>query len=702
MNMGKIELKTYFILSAIAIIMLITAAFIFATIQKSKQDAEIVNALGRQRMLTQAMAKSVLNQAMIRDEKSNNEQHVAMLNRYITSMRKEYTRKIVATAKYLDIPLSMSPDQESLPYPATFTREVNDLFGRQKTANIAIIAPDAINPQQKLQDGTDRSAYDFLKQHPEKMFTTFLENNGSLIHRFYTSDRATAPACVSCHQKYQGEDIKLGDILGIRRFDILFTRNIPLGKQLLKSDLQEYEQAKDVFTKTLRAVKSGGDYPKDLVLRHTGHFDRIDDQAIQNKIGEVEQVFAIFQQTVEHLLSSQAGSDVYRQALLDLGQQANQLRKLSNDLVSLYTAIAEQNNQHILQATIAMVVVVLSILLAAAFYFKKTIINRINKTYLGINDIAQGQGELTRRLNDNSDDELGQLARAFDLFIDKTHKMTANISNEIDLLTASARKTETIAGKTAAAIHQQQSETQQLAQAIDEMAKTINEVASNATHTEQETQKVDQSMHASMEIVGQAVKGIQAVATEVDKATSTLNELEAQSDSIGSVLDVIKGIAEQTNLLALNAAIEAARAGEQGRGFAVVADEVRTLARRTQESTLEIQDMIERVQAGTKQAVKAMHVSKEKVTQNVEQSNKAGEMLADVSTAVGAISQMNAQIASATEEQSATTAEINRNINNIIEAVQQSAESSELADKATEDLKKITEDLYALVRQFKI
>ncbi len=317
-------------------------------------------------------------------------------------------------------------------------------------------------------------------------------------------------------------------------------------------------------------------------------------------------------------------------------------------------------------------------------------------------NIAQGQGELTQRLNDKNDDELGHLSRAFDSFVDKLHKMVLNISNEIDLLTASATKTEAIANKTAVAIQQQQAETQQIATAMQEMADSVSEVASNANNTEQETQQADQSMHVGMATVSQTVNGIQEVATEVDKATATLNKLEAESDSIGTVLDVIRGIAEQTNLLALNAAIEAARAGEQGRGFAVVADEVRTLASRTQESTQEIQDMIERLQAGTKQAVKVMNESKNKVAENVEQANKAGETLASVSSAVTTIGQMNAQIASATEQQSATTAEINRNISNIMAAVNQSAENAELADKATEDLKKITDDLLNLIRQFKI
>lgn len=555
MAIGKIELKTYLILAAIGLVMLISATLILVSLKKAEHDADIVYALGRQRMLTQAMAKAALSYAFGKNEQQNADQQGFQLNH---------------------------------------------------SANI------------------------------------------------------------------------------------------------LRSNLQEYENAAAVFSKTLQAAKSGGEYPLDLHLKQYGHMVRIDDEQIQNTIVNIEQTFQAFQQTVKHLLSGQPGTDDYRQALTKLSGQANQLRKLSNDLVSQYTGIANANDERIFYSIVIAVISILLILIMAAFYFKSMIFKRIHHTYQGILNIAQGQGELTQRLNDKNDDELGHLSRAFDSFVDKLHKMVLNISNEIDLLTASAAKTEAIANKTAVAIQQQQAETQQIATAMQEMADSVSEVASSANNTEQETQQADQSMHVGMATVSQTVNGIQEVATEVDKATATLNKLEAESDSIGTVLDVIRGIAEQTNLLALNAAIEAARAGEQGRGFAVVADEVRTLASRTQESTQEIQDMIERLQAGTKQAVKVMNESKNKVAENVEQANKAGETLASVSSAVTTIGQMNAQIASATEQQSATTAEINRNISNIMAAVNQSAENAELADKATEDLKKITDDLLNLIRQFKI
>jgi len=543
MSSGKIEFRTYLALTFAGIIMLIAATLIFMALAKSKQDAEIVNALGRQRMLTQAMAKSVLAYAAAKNE----------------------------------------------------TNEA-----------------------------------------------------------------------------------------------------------LSKTNLHEYEQAKTIFAETLHAVQSGGKYPLDLALKRYGQLDRIESDAIQNKITEIERLFNQFQHSIEQFIATQAGTDKYRHALVDIPRQSNQLRKLSNDLVLLYTNIANENNSRILYSTIIMVVLILAVLIATAIYLKIAVFKRIQKTYQSIRSIAEGEGELSRRINDPSDDELGHLSRAFDAFIDKLHNMVLNIRNEIDLLMASAKDTELISNKTAAAINQQKTETQQVATAMQEMTESVNEVASNAANTEQETQAVDRAMHEGMEIVKQTIQGIQELANEVDNATETLNQLEAQSDTIGNVLDVIRGIAEQTNLLALNAAIEAARAGEQGRGFAVVADEVRTLASRTQESTQEIQDMIERLQTGTKQAVKVMNNSKDKVAQSVEQSNKTGETLSSISSTVAVISQMNAQIASATEEQSATTTEIARSIDTIMSATNQSADSAKLADAASEKLKQITDDLALLVKQFKL
>jgi len=600
------------------------------------------------------------------------------------------------------IELSMSPEPGSLPFPATFTRFVNESFDKNSDAHADIVAQTPINPEKTFKYPSDSAAFDYLQSHPEGIYKSTFAQDGRLFQRFYTADRATVDACVTCHIKFQGPGIKIGDILGVRRFDIPFADDIALGQEILNVNLDEYRQAEKIFAMTLQAVKSGGQYPLDLKLQKMGILEKIADRQVQAKISEIEQRFALFTQAVEDLSQGEVGSSGHRLAMKSVITESNQLRKLSNDLVSTYTAIAEQNNSRIYYSSLGTLIIVLALLAGAAVYFKMAVISRINMTLLNIQDIAKGEGDLTRRLDDSSDDELGLVAKAFNEFTRKIHRLLGQVDQETQQLTDAAEKTASVANDTTAAVHRQQAETEQLAAAITEMSTTVSEVAKNAANAEKEAQNVDRSMHSGMAMVNKTVSGIQELSDEVDKATTVLSELESESNDIGTVLDVIKGIAEQTNLLALNAAIEAARAGEQGRGFAVVADEVRTLASRTQDSTQEIQSMIERLQAGANKAVQVMNGSKAKVEQSVDQSNAAGEALASISDAIATINLMNAQIASATEEQAATTEDINRNVVNIIEEADVTAKNADLAEKANRELNHITVELKKLVGQFRL
>jgi methyl-accepting chemotaxis protein len=233
------------------------------------------------------------------------------------------------------------------------------------------------------------------------------------------------------------------------------------------------------------------------------------------------------------------------------------------------------------------------------------------------------------------------------------------------------------------------------------MAATSQEVARNTAAAANAARQADSETQAGREVVNQAIDAIDHLAQEVVSAADVIHRLEAESGKIGTVLDVIRGIAEQTNLLALNAAIEAARAGEQGRGFAVVADEVRTLATRTQESTQEIQKMIERLQTGAKSAVQVMEQGRSKAQVSVQQAARAGTSLDTIATAVSAISDMNAQIASAAEEQGAVAEEINRNITNISQIANQTASGAEQTATASAELAKLAARLQTHVGRFK-
>jgi methyl-accepting chemotaxis protein len=269
-------------------------------------------------------------------------------------------------------------------------------------------------------------------------------------------------------------------------------------------------------------------------------------------------------------------------------------------------------------------------------------------------------------------------------------------------LASAAEEMSAIMEETHRGTQQQQSETSQVVTAMNQMTATVQEVARHATEAAAAANNADQASIEGKQVVINTMKAIEDLSSEVHSAASVIGQLEKDSENIGAVLDVIKGIAEQTNLLALNAAIEAARAGEQGRGFAVVADEVRTLASRTQQSTQEIQEMIEKLQAGAQSAVKVMDDSRSRAEDSVSQAAQAGTSLEAITRAVSQITDMNTQIATAAEQQSSVAEEINRNVVNISDIVDRTAEGAQQTSTASEELANLAGQLQQLVNQFKV
>ena len=241
-----------------------------------------------------------------------------------------------------------------------------------------------------------------------------------------------------------------------------------------------------------------------------------------------------------------------------------------------------------------------------------------------------------------------------------------------------------------------------VASAMNEMSATVQEVARHATQTAEASQGADDESRAGVLVAEEAIAGIRDLIAEIESAAAVVQHVESDTASISEVLNVIKGIAEQTNLLALNAAIEAARAGEQGRGFAVVADEVRTLASRTQNSTEEIQTMIERLQHGVKNAVDAMAGAQERAVTGSESVEKATQSLHVIAAEVATINNMNLQIATAAEEQSAVAEEINHNITRISNIADNTSSGATQTARSSEDLLRLTAELRRLVSQFKL
>ena len=317
-------------------------------------------------------------------------------------------------------------------------------------------------------------------------------------------------------------------------------------------------------------------------------------------------------------------------------------------------------------------------------------------------DIASGQGDLTRRLPVDGSDELAQLAMAFNHFVVRIQDTVKHVMDSSSKVSNSAEGMLEITLMTSEGVQRQRGEIESVATAMNEMTATVQEVARNAAHAADAANDANNQAQTGRQVVDSNIQSIRKLASEIASTAKLIDKLSADSESIGSVLDVIRGIAEQTNLLALNAAIEAARAGEQGRGFAVVADEVRTLAQRTQQSTSEIRDMIERLQNGARDAVTAMEKGREQTEASVTQATSAGNSLAAITQSIASISDMNTQIATAAEEQSAVAEEINRNIATINTVADETADSAAQTASASEELAGLATDLQSTVAKFRV
>ncbi|QJI28427.1 HAMP domain-containing protein [Pseudomonas sp. ADAK18] len=356
----------------------------------------------------------------------------------------------------------------------------------------------------------------------------------------------------------------------------------------------------------------------------------------------------------------------------------------------------------VLLSIIGIAVIVLLVIAAVGMLVANTILRPLHLMKINLDDIAAGEGDLTRRLAITSQDELGELAGSFNRFVDKIHGLVRQITEMTSQLTGLVSQVSEQAQRSELAMERQRQETDQVATAINEMSSAAHEVARSAQGAAVAAQQTDAEGQAAKRVVDGSIAQIHALVSDIRSSGVSLDSLQKDVSSIVSVLGVIRSIAEQTNLLALNAAIEAARAGEAGRGFAVVADEVRALASRTQQSTQEIQGMIDRLQKGTEAAVESMRRSSDAGDGTSAQANEAGASLDTMAQLIGTINSMNAQIASAAEEQTAVAEEINRSVHQIAVAVDSVADETQLGAQTSRSLADLGQRLGKLVGQFRI
>jgi methyl-accepting chemotaxis protein len=345
---------------------------------------------------------------------------------------------------------------------------------------------------------------------------------------------------------------------------------------------------------------------------------------------------------------------------------------------------------------VALVCLLLVVLLA------RGLVRPIRQVTAALVAIGSGGGDLTHRLDSSRADELGDLARGFNRFLDSQREMIGEVLATSERLRTAVGQVALVVDNTAERSGRQQEMTDMVATAVHEMGLTVQEIAQNAGNAAVASQTARDEALQAREVVGGSIRHIESMSDEIGVAAVAVGELATQVASIDQVLAVIRGISEQTNLLALNAAIEAARAGDMGRGFAVVADEVRTLARRTQSSTDEIQQMIGSLKLGAENAVSSMHSGQAATGTGVESSQRTGASLTAITGQVERISDMNHQVATATEEQSAVTEEINRNVQGISDLARATAGEVRACREDCQTLQRLADDLARQMGGFKL
>lgn len=351
---------------------------------------------------------------------------------------------------------------------------------------------------------------------------------------------------------------------------------------------------------------------------------------------------------------------------------------------------------------VALIVVISSLpALAIIVIIINSIVSPLKNTISAMENIADGDGDLTKKLDASGKDELALLANAFNTFADRIRGLVSQVRGSSSTMDSSLALLDSLMQKAESDATRQQEETDQVATAMTEMTAAAQEVASSASEASSAASHAELQVIDSKNVLGKAIAVIEGLSKQVDEGVLVINDLSKDSNRIGSVLDVIRGIAEQTNLLALNAAIEAARAGEAGRGFAVVADEVRTLASRTQKSTQEIQLMIEGFQQRILTAEKVINAISERSLATVGEARLVEEALSDIEHAVNTINNMNAQIASAAEEQTCVSESINKNISHIAVITEINVQGARQANDATKKLSGLAAQLNNLVSGYK-
>lgn len=450
---------------------------------------------------------------------------------------------------------------------------------------------------------------------------------------------------------------------------------------------------------------------QDVAMSLKGYEKEIDDsedrQIFEKFKTSYEKYLSVQRQILEGVLSSPERADEIKMANGPLADDADQMMVFLNQLIKFNEKgavyAADQTNK-VFNAAVFMIVVALIIILilmiVIAVVLTRSIVSPLAEAVVVADRIADG--DLTQRIKINGSDEPAHLLIALKKMQISLHDTIERISESSNMLASASEELHAVTEDTNRGLNQQSAEIDQAATAVNEMTAAVEEVARNAVNTADDSKAADKSTYQGREKVSQALESINKLVGNISDTSSEVKILAQSAGEISQVLVVIRSIAEQTNLLALNAAIEAARAGDAGRGFAVVADEVRALAHRTQQSTAEIEQMIEGIQSGTGRAVDAMNESQDRANGTLVVAREANDALEVISEAITSINQKNLVIASASEEQAQVAREVDRNLVNIRDLSMQTSAGANQTNAASQELSRLAVDLHSMVSKFRL
>jgi len=759
----SVKWKVYFMFTVTFLVVVNMGIFYSYSLNSASQDAEVINALGRQRMLSQAMAKSALGYASSQSRKETIQQQIFDLDTYITQMRGVYAQKVVGPAKSKGLDISMNPDREkhpAIPFPATYTRLVNEKFGKGRDFGIDIISDRPINREKNLKSDLDREAFAFLSQSPEKLFTKIEEKDGRLNMILYSSDRATVEACASCHTAMTGRQFQVGDMLGIRKYKLRFANDIAVGRSELFATMKEYEAARDVFVKTLEAVKVGGAYPTDLSLTATNYTERVPEPSFQNKVAEVESVFEEFQARVDAMVQAKVNSDSYRKAKMDILIYSNQLRKASNELVGSYKDYTESEQGTIRWIVNGSILLTMLLLVGMAYYLTRMVIQPMQRISGVLEETSKGklsQERLTVRsrdevgilnqscndmfdelnrymkrsediLNGRLDFDGGALAGEFQTSLDsmmeqaqakllaeeREKEVNAQQAKVLEEKIEAEKREKAFTDKLKQVLEKVALNANVLASASEELTATSQQMASSAEQTSAQASTVSQSSE-------QVSKNVQEVATGAEEMAASIKEIALNANEAAKVTSEAVKIADTTNKAIT-------RLGESSAEIGQVIKVITSIAEQT--NLLALNATIEAARAGeagkgfavVANEVKELANQTAKATEDISQKiqdiqGNTGGAIDEIGKITGIINQINDianTIASSVEEQTATTNEMSRsvneasmgtgnivtNISGVAEAAQGTSDGASDTQRAAGELSLMASELQAVVSEF--